>query len=68
MARRRYLKSSTTFYPNAPNKALWVVAVILGILALLSHFVFIEFFTPNKFWIVSIAFVLLVIGTTAKKI
>lgn len=51
---------------SAPKQIIWVIAVILGVLGILSKFVEISFVTANGFWFVSAAFALLAIATLVK--
>ncbi|MEJ7778694.1 MAG: hypothetical protein WKF68_03810 [Daejeonella sp.] len=52
--------------PSAPNKILWAIALIVGILGIIGHFVSVDFLTPNSFILVLVGFVLLAIGTSFK--
>ena len=53
---------------SAPTVPVWWIAVIFGGLGILSHFVNIPQISPNQFWMVSIGFFLLVLGTFFRKI
>lgn len=48
---------------SAPNKVLWLIAVILGVLGILAYLGVVPQLAVYAFWLVVIAFVLLVIGT-----
>ncbi len=48
---------------SAPKVTTWWLAVILGGLGLLGVFVAIPMITVNAFWLVAIAFILLVLAT-----
>lgn len=52
--------------PSAPKKTLWIVALILGILGIVGHFVHIEFISQYNFQLLLAGFVLLALGTTLK--
>ncbi len=52
--------------PSAPKKLIWAIALILGIIGIIGHFVSIDFISQNQFWFVVAGFVLLAIGTTFK--
>jgi len=51
---------------NAPKKIVWMIAVILGILGILGYLIPIPVVTGLAFWLVTVGFVLLVLGTTLK--
>lgn len=46
---------------SAPNKVLWLIAVILGVLGILAYLGVLPI--GYAFWLVTLGFVLLVIGT-----
>ncbi len=52
--------------PSAPNKILWAIALIAGILGIIGHLMSISFLTQNSFILVLVGFVLLAIGTSFK--
>ncbi|HNU77243.1 MAG: hypothetical protein WBK43_00770 [Prolixibacteraceae bacterium] len=52
--------------PSAPSKVLWIIALIIGILGFIFHFV--ASLAAYDFWFVLAAFVLLAIGTSFKKV
>jgi purine-cytosine permease-like protein len=54
--------------PSAPKKILWVIALIVGILGIIAHFIHIEYITEYNFWLVLIGYVILVLGTSFKGI
>lgn len=51
---------------NAPKVITWWVAVIVGVLGILSQLVTIPVLSGFAFWLVVIAFVLLVLATYFK--
>ena len=51
---------------NAPKNLTWLVAVILGALGIIGHFVVIPVVTPNQYWFVVAGFVILAIATKLK--
>lgn len=51
---------------NAPKKIVWMIALILGILGILGYLIPIPVVTGLAFWLVTVGFVLLVLGTTLK--
>ena len=50
--------------PSAPNKVLWAIALIAGILGIIGHLVSVDILTENSFVLVLTGFVLLAIGTS----
>jgi hypothetical protein len=50
--------------PTAPNKLLWAIGLIAGILGILGHFMSVDFLTENSFMLLLVGFVLLAIGTS----
>ena len=53
---------------SAPKEVTWWIAVILGVLGILASLVTIPVLSEYAFWLVAIAFILLVLGTYFKKI
>jgi len=51
---------------SAPKKVVWIIAVILGVLGIVGHFVSVTILTANAFWLVGIAFILLALATYIK--
>lgn len=56
--------------PNAPSRPIWVISLILGLLGILVHYRILQLpvLQPYSFELELLAFVLLVIGTTARGI
>ena len=52
--------------PSSPQKTLWIVALIIGVLGIVGHFAYIEFITQYSFELLMGGFGLLVLGTTSK--
>lgn len=52
--------------PSAPKKFIWIIALILGIIGIVGHFVSIEYVSVYQFWLVVGGFGLLALGTTFK--
>ncbi len=52
---------------NAPNFVVWVVAVVIGAVGLLAHFIAIPVASMYSFWFVTIGFVVLAIANVVKK-
>jgi len=51
---------------NAPKFATWVVALVLGIVGLVSVFVAIPFISVHAFWVVLVGLALLLLGNALK--
>jgi len=51
---------------NAPNFMVWVVAVVIGGLGLLAHFIAIPVASVYSFWFVAIGFVVLALANIIK--
>jgi hypothetical protein len=51
---------------NAPTQALWLIAVILGVLGIVGKFVTVAFVSTYAFWLLAIGFVVLMFGTMMK--
>ncbi len=62
MARRK------NFQPSAPGTVLWIIAIILGVLAILARFVPIGELSQYHYWMLLIAFLLLAVGTAYRKV
>ena len=48
---------------SAPKQITWLIAVIVGVLGILGKFVAIPFISAYAFWLVVVAFLILVVGT-----
>jgi hypothetical protein len=53
---------------SAPTQALWLIAMLLGVLGILGRYVAISYVTTYSFWFVAIAFILMAVGTTYRRI
>lgn len=51
---------------NAPKQIVWIIALVVGILGILGYLTPIPVVTGLAFWMVTVGFVLLVLGTTLK--
>ena len=51
---------------SAPTQPVFLIAVILAVLAIISIYVSIPFISGNAFWVAIVAFVLLTVGNVAK--
>lgn len=60
------IQKHTCMKPTAPNKVLWAIALIAGILGIIGHLVSVDILTENSFVLVLAGFVLLAIGTSLR--
>ena len=51
---------------NAPKQNIWLVAVIVGIIGVISTFVAIPFVSGYAFWFVTVGFAVLALATVVK--
>lgn len=51
---------------NAPKQIVWIIALVLGILGILGYLIPLPVVTGLAFWMVTVGFVLLVLGTALK--
>jgi hypothetical protein len=51
---------------SAPKQITWIIAIIVGLLGIIGHFVAIPFASMNSFWLVTVGFILLALGTLLK--
>ncbi len=51
---------------NAPKKATWWISLILAILGVLGKLIVFPILTPLAFWLVLIAFIVLLLGSSVK--
>ncbi len=57
-----------SFLPSAPNKGLWIAAIIIGGLGILAHYVHIEELSKYNYEMLLIGFILLVVGTMFRNV
>lgn len=51
---------------SAPTQAVWLIAVILGVIGLLAYVGVIPPAAPYAFWLIAIAFIMLALATMLK--
>ncbi|MDZ4678822.1 MAG: hypothetical protein SH848_18090 [Saprospiraceae bacterium] len=56
------------FLPSAPSMILWAIALIIGILGILVHYVRVDGLSKYNYEMLLIGFVLLVVGTAFRKV
>lgn len=54
--------------PSAPTKLVWIIALLLGIIGIIGHFITIEYVSGISYWLLLAGFALLAIGTSVKGI
>lgn len=59
--------SYKSFYPSAPGKLLWAVAMVLGSLGIIGNLFLLKYLSDYADWLLIIAFLLLVIGTMIRR-
>ncbi|MDQ3142734.1 MAG: hypothetical protein M3Q56_10865 [Bacteroidota bacterium] len=60
--------ANRTFLPSAPNKTLWIIAVLIGILGIIVHYVQVNELSKYNYEMLLIGFILLVIGTAYRRV
>ena len=60
--------NSRTLNPSAPNKLLWLIAIVLGVLGLIGSFTPVEGISAYSDTLILVAFLLLAIGTSFRGI
>lgn len=55
------------FLPSAPGRTLWFIALILGIVGILTHYMHVDQLSTYSYEMLLIGFILLVIGTSMRK-
>lgn len=60
--------SSRTLYPTAPNKILWLLAIIIGALGIIGTVTPLEGISQYADTLILVAFLLLAIGTSLRGI
>jgi hypothetical protein len=50
--------------PSSPNKIIWILGLISGILGIIGHYANVDFITEYSFILLLVGFVLLALGTT----
>lgn len=63
---RRIRPEETPMHLSAPKQITFIVAVVIGVLAIIGTQTSIPFFTPNAFWALAAAFVILAVGNLAR--
>jgi len=56
------------FSPSAPNRVLWIIAVLIGIVGILVHYTHVNGLSEYNYEMLLIGFILLVIGTAFRRV
>ena len=56
------------FMPSAPNQLIWAISLIVGFLGILGHYTNIDILSKYNYEMLLIGFILLVFGTTFRKV
>ncbi len=59
--------ANRSFLPSAPNKTLWIIAVLIGILGIIVHYFHVKGLSEYNYEMLLIGFLLLVLGTTYRR-
>jgi hypothetical protein len=54
--------------PSAPNRIIWIIGLICGVLGIIGHYTSIDFISEYNYILLLVGFVLLAIGTTFRGI
>jgi hypothetical protein len=53
---------------SSPSKFIWVLALIVGIIGIIAHFIKIQYVSEYEYWLLLAGYALLVLGTTFKSL
>lgn len=59
--------ANSSFSPSAPNRSLWILAVIIGIAGIIVHYYHVDKLSDYNYEMLLIGFILLVLGTAFRK-
>lgn len=54
--------------PSAPNKFIWIIGLVAGILGIIGHYMHVEFLSENNYILLLVGFIALAVGTTFRKL
>lgn len=60
--------ANRSFLPSAPNKTLWIIAILIGILGIIVHYFPVDGISEYSYEMLLIGFLLLVLGTTYRRV
>ncbi len=59
--------ATSSFSPSAPNRTLWILGVILGVVGILVHYYHVDKLSDYNYEMLLIGFLLLVLGTSFRR-
>jgi hypothetical protein len=59
--------SNRSFLPSAPNKTLWIIAILIGFVGIIVHYFHVDTLSQYSYEMLLIGFLLLVLGTTYRR-
>ncbi len=59
--------SNSLLSPSAPNRTLWILGIIIGVLGIIAHYYHIDRLSEYNYEMVMVGFLLLVLGTTFRR-
>lgn len=59
--------ANRTFLPSAPNNVLWILALIIGVLGIIAHYIAIDPLSKYSWEMVMVGFILLLLGTSFRR-
>ena len=59
--------ANRTFLPSAPNNVLWIIAILIGAVGILARYIPIEGLAKYQWEMLLIGFLLLVLGTSFRR-
>jgi hypothetical protein len=60
--------ANKAFTPSAPTRPLWMIAAILGIIGIITHYVHVDQVSNYSYILLLSGFILLLIGTCFRKV
>lgn len=54
--------------PSAPNKIVWIIGLICGILGIIGHYFNVQILTEHNYTLLLVGFIALAVGTSFKGI
>ena len=60
--------ANKAFTPSAPTRPLWIIAVILGLIGIITHYVHVDKVSDYSYLLLLVGFILLLIGTSFRNV
>lgn len=54
--------------PSAPNKIVWIIGLLCGILGIIGHYFNVQILTEHNYTLLLVGFIALAVGTSFKGI